>query len=211
MELTAQDFLAPRMDAEEAATAPFGVQLFVATQVREQPHDVARIITRPSVAGRPLADTDVWVYEQLKRIVQDLNVPWIVRLQAECRQAAACDAMTIGEDVFVCTSHETEQQCSAFDYIVHALDAVADVLHSQRHFPANARIPKKSVCLFRVVCKSLARVFLHIIFQHAELFRECEAQTALYERFYALADAYELYPIEALPAPAEAGLTTVQE
>ena len=184
---------------DEARSAPFGIPRDIATRVAHDCHDVAEIVTLPRVADAPAFDRSEWIHEQLKRVVQDMTVPWVVALQAECRASDACTVMHIGTDVYLCPTHDEELQCSALAYTYHALDAAAEQLQSPHHFPAHTRIPKQSQHLFGAVSKQLARVFLHIWHHHPALFRQCEAQSSLYARFYALVDMYELFPVDELP------------
>ncbi|WFD36637.1 hypothetical protein MCUN1_003524 [Malassezia cuniculi] len=159
-------------------------------------------------AGRPVSeitslpdgvDRDEWIYAQLCRLVQDIGI-WLLELKRECRtEHSTCAALMVDQDVYLCPSHGDERQCTAFEYVAHVIDAAADTLKSER-FPEN-RVPRQSARLFNTLSKQLARVFLHSRAHHAELFAAFETQHALYARFYALCDVYELYPTDALPAP----------
>jgi hypothetical protein len=60
----------------DAIDSPFQVQEYIATLVRDNPHDVSRIVERPgpcpnkgkgkAVDSEGVVDSDVWLYEQLR-------------------------------------------------------------------------------------------------------------------------------------------------
>jgi hypothetical protein len=132
--------------------SPFQLQEYLALLIRQDPHDVERIVSLPQAtvsssdafsAGKgkekeigsmngegsdhssangvetfiggeeePHAvDTDVWVYEQLRRIVSDFTTPWLTSLQRECdrkRKPSSCDAMNADDWMYLCASHGRE-------------------------------------------------------------------------------------------------------
>ncbi|KAK0531528.1 hypothetical protein OC834_002919 [Tilletia horrida] len=148
-------------------------------------------------------DTDVWVYEQLRRIVQDLTTPWLTTLLSVCSKKNnpdTCSAMNAGDWLYVCASHGEERQCCAIDYIVHTVDGTAALLNNPRHFPGRTYIPHASLRQFGSIARRLSRIFVHAYGHHRDVFEECEAQTSLYARFYALNALYELISTESLPA-----------
>lgn len=127
-------------------------------------------------------DTDVWVYEQLRRIVLDLSTPWLTSLQHECSKTAnptSCDAMNAGEWMYLCASHGEEKQCCAIDYIIHTLDGTTALLNSARHFPSRTYIPTTSLRHFGSISRRLSRIFIHARDHHRAMFDACEVSVLL--------------------------------
>ena len=114
--------------------SPFQLQEYLALLVRHDPHNVEAITSLPTEAdidslnadkGKRKdepeddglfqnVDTDVWVYEQLRRLVLDLSTPWLTSLQQECDKYArpqTCAAMNAGGWMYLCASHGEEKQC----------------------------------------------------------------------------------------------------
>lgn len=163
----------------------------------------ARVLAREPVDALIAQPDDIerddWIYAQLGRLLQDMGL-WLIALRAECRaDSSTCAALMIERDVYLCPAHGDERQCTALDYAAHVVDAAADTLQSER-FPGG-RVPQQSARLFGAICKQLVRVFLHVRAHHPDLCAVLEKQDALYARFYALCDTYELYPADALPPP----------
>lgn len=155
---------------------------------------VERVIALPEGV-----ESSEWIYAQLCRIVQDTGI-WLIYLRDECRaERESCAALLLERDVYLCPAHGDERQCTAYEYATHTVDSAAQMLQSQRFAAAGA--PQKSMRLYGMLCKQLARVYLHMQIHHAALFAEHEAGSRVYARFYALCGMYELYPTEALPAP----------
>ncbi|CAD6885118.1 unnamed protein product [Tilletia controversa] len=153
--------------------------------------------------SHPNVDTDVWVYEQLRRIVQDLTTPWLTTLLTACTRTSnpdTCSAMNAGDWLYVCASHGEDRQCCAIDYIIHTVDGTSALLNNPRHFPGRTYIPNASLRQFGSIARRLSRIFVHAYGHHRDVFEECEAQTSLYARFYALNAVYELISTESLPA-----------
>ncbi|KAJ1030193.1 hypothetical protein NDA16_001104 [Ustilago loliicola] len=125
--------------------SPFQLQEYLAMLVRRDPHNVEAITSLPTEADiesltttdkgkskddTPASsdddsifqnvDTDVWVYEQLRRLVLDLTTPWLTSLQLECDKhlrPSTCAAMNAGDWMYLCASHGEEKQCCAIDYM----------------------------------------------------------------------------------------------
>lgn len=191
--------------------------------VRRDPHNVETIISLPTEADiEPLStthkgkgkdeseddgilqnvDTDVWVYEQLRRLVLDLTTPWLTSLQHECDKHArpqTCAAMNAGDWMFLCASHGEEKQCCAIDYMVHTLDGATSLLNSARHFPSRTYVPNTSLRHFGSIARRLSRIFVHAWCYHNDVFLACEAETSLYSRFYVLVETYDLTATDNLP------------
>lgn len=149
-----------------------------------------------------LVDTDVWVYEQLRKIVSDFTTPWLTELQRECdrkQKPTTCDAMNAKDWMYLCASHGEEKQCCAIDYVIHTLDGTTALLNSHRHFPSRTYIPTTSLRHFGSVSRRLSRIFVHAYEHHRDTFEECEAETSLYARFVALVKAYDLISVDSLP------------
>lgn len=147
-------------------------------------------------------DTDVWVYEQLRRIVADFTTPWLTSLQRDCdrrQRPSTCDAMNADDWMYLCASHGEEKQCCAIDYIIHTLDGTTALLNSHRHFPSRTYIPTTSLRHFGSVSRRLSRIFVHAFEHHREVFEACEVETSLYARFLALVQSYDLIAIDSLP------------
>lgn len=134
-----------------------------------------------------------------RRILKDLNVPWLLEIQSKCQNEDTCTSMRVGDEVFLCRAHGDGRPCSARNYIFHAMDDASSLLSSPQHFPTEGQIPRQSRRLFVTVCKQLARVFSHMYQHHHELFTACEAKTSLYARFKKLVQMYELLPDDTLP------------
>ncbi|KAN0063541.1 hypothetical protein ACQY0O_003988 [Thecaphora frezii] len=229
---------APSTSTLAAIDSPFQLQEYLALLVRRDPHDVERVVALPpaseldaSTTGttsprtkskheasastmseddgalQPV-DPDVWVYEQLRRLVLDLSTPWITSLQQECDKHAnpqTCGAMNAGDWMFLCASHGEEKQCCAIDYMVHTLDGATSLLNSARHFPSRTYVPSTSLRHFGAITRRLSRIFVHAWCYHRDTFDACEAETSLYARFYHLVETYDLSSTDNLPPPSHAG------
>ncbi|CEH15419.1 Cell cycle-associated protein [Ceraceosorus bombacis] len=206
---------------------PFQLQEYIEELVRTDPHDVDKIVAVPEAPEKSSAmddhengfggladepkvghphdesgvDTDVWVYEQLRRIVQDFNSPWLVALQRSCSRTTseACSGMAAADWEYLCASHEEGRQCCAIDYVVHTLDGTTSLLNSARHFPSRTYVPTTSLRYFGSVARRLGRCFTHAWQHHRDAFVTCEAETSLYARFRALVAMYDLLDVDGLP------------
>lgn len=224
--------------------SPFQLQEYLALLIRQDPHDVERIVNLPQATIAPTetftagkgkgregggidgegsdhftsnggidtfmggeeephqVDTDVWVYEQLRRIVSDFTTPWLISLQRECdrkRKPTSCDAMNADDWMYLCASHGEEKQCCAIDYIIHTLDGTTALLNSHRHFPSRTYIPNTSLRHFGSISRRLSRIFVHAYEHHRDVFEACEAETSLYARFLKLVQSYDLVAMDSLP------------
>lgn len=217
---------APSPSALSAIDSPFQLQEYLAMLVRQNPHDVERIVALPPESEldpraaedatdddpslQPV-DTDIWVYEQLRRLVLDLSTPWMIALQNECDKHArpqTCAAMNAGDWMFLCASHGEEKQCCAIDYMIHTLDGATSLLNSARHFPSRTYVPSTSLRHFGAIARRLSRIFVHAWCYHRETFEACEAETSLYSRFYALVETYDLTATDNLP-PRDRNVTRI--
>lgn len=210
--------------AASGGESPFQLQEYLAMLVRQDPHNVERIVALPSEADIEAAtsffsprkgdaeeeaslqpvDTDIWVYEQLRRLVLDLTTPWLTSLQQECDRHVrpeTCAAMNAGDWMFLCASHGEEKQCCAIDYMVHTLDGATSLLNSARHFPSRTYVPNTSLRHFGSIARRLSRIFVHAWCYHKDVFSACEAETSLYSRFFALIETFDLTATDNLPPP----------
>ncbi|KAF5383251.1 hypothetical protein D9615_004844 [Tricholomella constricta] len=148
-------------------------------------------------------DEACWIYEQIRRLAQDLTHPLITMLQQECTRAS-CPEMKAGEWLYLCVAHGNEgamEQCCAIDYILHTLDSATALLNTSRVFPSRLQIPQSSHRHFSSLARRLGRIFAHAYFHHREAFEQAEAESSLYARFLALTSKFDLVPLEFLVIP----------
>ncbi|KAF8157167.1 Mob1/phocein, partial [Crassisporium funariophilum] len=154
-------------------------------------------------AGEVTVDEACWIYEQLRRLAQDLSHPLITTLQQECTRAS-CPEMKAGEWLYLCVAHGNDgamEQCCAIDYILHTVDSATALLNSPRTFPSRLQIPTSSHRHFSSLARRLGRIFAHAYFHHREAFEQAEAESSLYARFMALTARFDLVPPEFLVIP----------
>ncbi|KAF8340703.1 uncharacterized protein EI90DRAFT_2101331 [Cantharellus anzutake] len=154
------------------------------------------------------ADEQCWIYEQLRRVAQDLSHPLVSTLQQECNRST-CPEMKADEWMYLCVAHSggtPVEQCCAIDYIVHTLDSATALLNSPRAFPSRISIPNPSRKHFLSLARRLSRIFAHAYFHHREAFEQCEAETSLCSRFHELCRKFDLVPVEFLVPPKSAHL-----
>ncbi|PPQ87941.1 hypothetical protein CVT25_001126 [Psilocybe cyanescens] len=148
-------------------------------------------------------DEGCWIYEQLRRLAQDLSHPLITTLQQECTRAS-CPEMKAGEWLYLCVAHGNDgamEQCCAIDYILHTVDSATALLNSPRTFPSRLSIPQTSHRHFSSLARRLGRIFAHAYFHHREAFEQAEVESSLYARFLALTAKFDLVPTEFLVIP----------
>lgn len=154
-------------------------------------------------------DRGCWIYEQLRRLAQDLSHPLITMLQQECTRIT-CPEMKAGEWLYLCVAHGNDgamEQCCAIDYILHTLDSATALLNSPRAFPSRLSIPPTSYRHFSSLARRLGRIFAHAYFHHREAFEQAEAESSLYARFLKLTGQFDLVPTEFLVIPPSAVLS----
>ena len=216
----------------QAIDSSFQLQEYLCIVIRQDPHNVEQIVSLPQPSpetSRSFADSgmdkgkardpestpfgsmdeesqpideDVWIYEQLRRLVLDFSTPWLTMLQTDCdrkKSPKTCEAMNADDWMYLCASHGEEKQCCAIDYIIHTLDGTTALLNSQRHFPSRTFIPTTSLRHFGSISRRLSRIFVHAYEHHRDVFEACEAETSLYARFLALVQTYDLISVDALP------------
>ncbi|KAG6899468.1 hypothetical protein C0993_010111 [Termitomyces sp. T159_Od127] len=207
----------------------FQLQEYISLLIRLDVHDVEAITSLPGKrAGKekeaniegdksddgeddergknePTVDEACWIYEQLRRLAQDLTHPLITMLQQECTRAS-CPEMKAGEWLYLCVAHGTDgnvEQCCAIDYILHTLDSATALLNTPRAFPSRSiQIPQSSHRHFSSLARRLGRIFAHAYFHHREAFEQAEAESSLYARFLVLTSKFDLVPSEFLVIPA---------
>ncbi|KAG2363949.1 Mob1/phocein [Suillus spraguei] len=211
----------------------FQLQEYISLLIRLDVHDVDSIVSLPGkVAFKdeekssdlsdqaerksddPERKSDVavdrgcWIYEQLRRLAQDLSHPLITMLQQECTRIT-CPEMKAGEWLYLCVAHGNDgamEQCCAIDYILHTLDSATALLNSPRAFPSRLSIPATSYRHFSSLARRLGRIFAHAYFHHREAFEQAEAESSLYARFLKLTNQFDLVPAEFLVIPPSAVL-----
>ncbi|KAF8268353.1 Mob1/phocein [Lactarius quietus] len=183
----------------------FQLQEFISLTIRADIHDVSAIISVPDsrtsadggdrdTRSEFAVDEACWIYEQLRRLAQDLSHPLITMLQQECTRAT-CPEMKAGEWMYLCVAHGNDgamEQCCAIDYILHTVDSATALLNSPRAFPSRINIPPPSHRHFGSLARRLGRIFAHAYFHHREVFEQAEAESSLYARFLALTCKFEL-------------------
>ncbi|KAF8641815.1 hypothetical protein AX16_009795 [Volvariella volvacea WC 439] len=205
----------------------FQLQEYISLLIRLNVHDVETITSLPGkgtkdkdlesseaeeqkteekdekAKGDVAVDESCWIYEQLRRLAQDLTHPLITMLQTECSRST-CPEMKAGEWLYLCVAHGeggAMEQCCAIDYILHTLDSATALLNSPRAFPSRLQIPQSSNRHFSSLARRLSRIFAHAYFHHREIFEQAEAESSLYARFLALTSKFELVPAEFLVIP----------
>ncbi|KAJ3740100.1 Mob1/phocein [Lentinula detonsa] len=212
------------LPALSSLDSAFQLQEYISLVIRRDVHNVDKIVSIPSVSGKEDGkgvDENCWIYEQLRRLAQDLTHPLITALQTECTRQT-CPEMKAGEWLYLCVAHGNEstshssstssdgaiaggvmimEPCCAIDYILHTIDSATALLNSPRAFPSRLSIPTPSVRHFSSLARRLGRVFAHAYFHHRELFEQAEAESSLYRRFEEMVGRWALVPKEFLVIP----------
>ncbi|KZP23528.1 Mob1/phocein, partial [Athelia psychrophila] len=216
------------LPALSSLDSAFQLQEYISLLIRLDVHDVNTIVSVPGKTGASekgeggadeakgeesekdkdrksdvAVDEACWIYEQLRRLAQDLSHPLITMLQLECTRAS-CPEMKAGEWLYLCVAHGNDgamEQCCAIDYILHTLDSATALLNSPRAFPSRLSVPPSSHRHFSSLARRLGRIFAHAYFHHREAFEQAEAESSLYARFLALTSKFELVPAEFLVIP----------
>lgn len=173
---------------------------------QDAPESDGKMVEDGERKGEPSVDRACWIYEQLRRLAQDLSHPLITTLQQECTRSS-CPQMQAGEWLYLCVAHgndEALEQCCAIDYIVHTVDSATALLNSPRAFPSRLSIPQSSHRHFSSLARRLSRIFSHAYFHHREAFQQAEAESSLYARFLKLTSLFDLVPPEFLVIPESA-------
>ncbi|KAI0341457.1 Mob1/phocein [Trametopsis cervina] len=192
-----------------ALDSAFQLQEYISLLIRTDVHDVETIVSIPGKQhsveregsdgaeekdgerdskAEVTVDESCWIYEQLRRLAQDLTHPLITTLQQECTRST-CPQMKAGEWLYLCVAHGNDgamEQCCAIDYILHTLDSATALLNSPRAFPSRLSIPPTSTRHFASLARRLGP------------FEQAEAESSLYARFLALTSKFNLVPSEFL-------------
>ncbi|KAL4253102.1 hypothetical protein ABKN59_002244 [Abortiporus biennis] len=200
----------------------FQLQEYISLLIRHDVHDVDTIVSLPGKPNHKVegsdesndsdkenekegknVDENCWIYEQLRRIAQDLSHPLITMLQLECTRET-CPQMKAVEWMYLCVAHGdgvAMESCCAIDYTLHTLDSATALLNSPRAFPSRLSIPLASHRHFSSLPRRLSRIFAHAYFHHREAFEQAEAESSLYARFLALVAKFNLVNPDLLVIP----------
>ncbi|KZT56037.1 Mob1/phocein [Calocera cornea HHB12733] len=155
----------------------FELQEYLALLLRYDPHAVEELTKLPTGGDGEEVEKWAWIYEQIRRLVEDMNHPLITRLQEDCTRSS-CPEMRANEWTYLCSAHglPTLQQCCAIDYTLHTIDHITATLNSSKNFPSRLSIPQTSQRHISAIARRLARVFAHAYFHHREVFEESEVR-----------------------------------
>ena len=106
---------APAVDAaanEIQDTSLLGIQEHIASLLHQYPQAVTEVVALPTKDGQPVISRDIWISEHLKRILRDINAPWISGILKECHNSNTCHAMRVGEDTYMCRAHNDGRFCT---------------------------------------------------------------------------------------------------
>ncbi|KAI0252902.1 Mob1/phocein [Lactifluus subvellereus] len=207
----------------------FQLQEYISQTIRLNIHDVSAIVSIPdsrsntegvsddgdaTLSDEADGDKDAknefavdeacWIYEQLRRLAQDLSHPLITMLQQECMRAT-CPEMKAGEWMYLCVAHGNDGAMDA-TMLRHRLHSAH---RGQRHraselptsVPVTDQHPSSSHRHFGSLARRLERIFAHAYFHHREVFEQAEDESSLYARFLALICRFDLVPPEFLIIP----------
>ncbi|ORX38815.1 Mob1/phocein [Kockovaella imperatae] len=184
---------------------PFQLAEYLSLKVRSDPHDIKGLVEVPGTSSkkRGVDEKHVWLYEHLRRIPIDLT-PLITSLLSICTRET-CPEMKANEWQYLCIAHDGKtEECCAIDYILHTIDSTVALLNSPQQFPSRLSIPAASLSYFPSLFRRLSRIFSHAFYHHREAFSLCEVETALYARFVALCETYEMVTDNLLYVPKSA-------
>lgn len=107
----------------------------------------------------------------------------IVQLLGVCT-SQCCPKMTANETwLYMCAAHKQTKECSAIDYMIHALDQSTAILQNSNNFPSRVSIPAASNKHMLSIVRRLYRLFAHTYYHHKEIFLEFESEMHLCSRF----------------------------
>lgn len=201
----------------QSISSSFQMNEYLALLIKQDPSNTKLLVELPTGDNEtdkdssPIKTTsrkkesDLWVYEHLRRLPQDLT-PLVTSLLPVCsREKKTCSLMKAGEWEFVCAAHDSisssREPCSAIDYILHSLDQHTALFTSGQAFPSRLAISSASERFLGQQARRVSRVFAHAWFHHREVFEVCEAETHLYARFVALVTKYHLLGPDGLVIP----------
>jgi hypothetical protein len=122
--------LRPQEDLSQM-TGPFAVHEYIQEKIRNDPSDIKGICEPPL---RHLnIDESVWQYEHIRQFLLELNL-LVVQLQGICT-SKNCPKMKATDDwLYLCASHDSPQECSAIDYMIHNLEYSTRLVHNNKLF-----------------------------------------------------------------------------
>jgi len=95
---------------------PFAVQEYLQELIRNDPGNIKKIVEPPKEV-----EEGVWQYEHIRQFILELNL-LVVQLQGICTKESCPKMKATDEWLYLCASHKNPQECSAIDYMIHALD-----------------------------------------------------------------------------------------
>jgi len=188
------DFFDWPKESVEEADSSFAIQQYIQASIREQ-EPVDSLLSLPETL-----DDDIWQYEQLRQITQDLNL-LVARLIPVTTPEDFPTMKTTDEESYLLPTPNGPIECSAIDYILHTLANTESLLNNQRYFPSRISVPPESVKHFSTLARRLFRILAFAQYHHKDLFDEFESETRLLERFVKLSKKYDLVPEKALVIP----------
>lgn len=169
----------------EDSDGPFGIQEYIQQSQRLYPDEILKLVKCPEDQ-----DENVWVYEQLRQFLIDMNQ--IVVILAPVCTSSSCPKMIASKYEFLCAAHGKPQECSAIDYVIHTLEGFQDMLNEKEMFPSRVRVPAKSMQALSTLPRRMIRVFAHAFFHHREQFDLLEGKMFLCSRFIAFSKQFHL-------------------
>ena len=147
--------------------------------IGNNPADIIKICTAPKDV-----EVSVWQYEHLRQFILELNL-LVVQLQGVCT-SKTCPKMKATEDwLYLCACHKANpQECSAIDYMIHALDFATSMMHNSKNFNSRVSIPPTSLKHLNSIVRRLYRLFAHTYFNHKDIFMEFEVHIFIYIYIY---------------------------
>jgi hypothetical protein len=122
-----------------------------------------------------------WIFENMRVFVVEIT-HYAGGLEPYCSKNT-CPAMNAGKLAFMCATHQPPFACSAVDYMSHTLETTWTMLNNRKIFPPDAVLRAAQIEPLKGLARRLYRVFVHVFFQHKELFEQLEAKGHLHWRF----------------------------
>lgn len=110
----------------------FAMQQYISQQLRQYPTKVRRLVKLP-----PDQDEKLWVYENMRQFLQELN-GFIIYHQKVCtaetqpKMEMEIDGETVS---FFCSAFKPPQAVSAIDYMINTLAHSESMINSPKSFP----------------------------------------------------------------------------
>ena len=148
----------------------------------------------------------LWQYEHIKQFIIEINSHLVLPLvkSGDCT-AEKCPKMKATDMwLYLCACHKPPQDCSAVDYMIHALDNASSTLMDKKNFPDTNKIDASSVKYIQAIVRRLYRLFSHTYFHHEQVFRENEDKFFLCTRFSLFARNFKFMSNDLFIIPDEA-------